>query len=123
MRYGMPEGSFCGSGIEQLRLPADFNFVGPIACENCKRLRIVDLTGTDIAAIWGSTFSHCAHLAQIWFPRKLRRIGQEAFLLCSSLQEVDTPPALLYIAARMNLGRIEIFAKNVTQHYLVVKMN
>ena len=37
---------------------------------------------------------------QIWFPRKLRRIGKEAFLLCSSLQEVRTPPALLYIAHR-----------------------
>ena len=84
-RY-LPEGSFCASGIEQLKLPADFNFVGPIACENCKRLRIVDLIGTDITAIWEPTFSHCALLAQIWFPRKLRRIGEEAFLLCSSLQ-------------------------------------
>ena len=96
-RY-IPEGSFCGSGIEQL--PADFNFVGPIARENCKRLRVVDLTGTNVTAIWGSTFSHCANLVQVWFPRKLRRIGKEAFLLCSSLQEVHTPPALLYIAHR-----------------------
>ena len=98
-RY-IPEGSFCGSGLEQLKLPGDFNFVGPIACENCKRLRLVDLTGTKITAIWGSTFSHCVNLVQIWFPRKLRRIGKEAFLLCSSLQEVYTPPALLYIAHR-----------------------
>ena len=95
-----PEGRFCGSGIEQLKLAADFNFVGPIACENCKRLQIVDLVGTDITAIWGSTFSHCSHLKQIWFPRKLRRIGKEAFLLCSSLQEVHTPPASLQIAHR-----------------------
>ena len=100
-RY-LPEGSVCGSGIEQLKLPADFNFVGPIACENCKRLRIVDLIGTDITAIWGSTFSHCAHLAQIWFPRKLRRIGKEAFLLCSSLQDMHTPPSLLYIATELS---------------------
>ena len=98
-RY-IPEESFCGSGIEQLKLPADFNFVGPIACENCKRLKIVDLTSTNVTAIWGSTFSRCANLAQVWFPPKLRRIGKEVFLLCSSLQEVHTPPALLYIAHR-----------------------
>ena len=30
-RY-IPEGSFGGSGIEHLKFPADFNFVGPIAC-------------------------------------------------------------------------------------------
>ena len=83
-RY-LPEGSFCGLGIEQLRLPADFNFVGPIACENCKRLRIVDLIGTDITAIWGSTFSHCAHLAQIWFPWKLRRIHRQRSLSAALL--------------------------------------
>ena len=27
------------------------------------------------------------------------------------------------LSARMNLGRSETFTKNVTQHYLVVKMN
>ena len=47
------EGSFCGSGIESLRLPPDFNFMGPMACKNCKRLVQVDLICTDISAIWG----------------------------------------------------------------------
>ena len=63
-RY-IPEGSFCGSGTEQLKLPSNFNFLGPIACENCKRLVLVDLSSTEIIAIWGSTFSHCVNLAQI----------------------------------------------------------
>ena len=58
-RY-IPEGCFLGSGIEQLDLPADFNFLGPTACENCKRLQRVDLFRTDITAIWGSTFAHCS---------------------------------------------------------------
>ena len=102
-RY-IPEGCFLGSGIEQLDLPADFNFLGPAACENCKRLQRVDLFRTDITAIWGSTFAHCSHLEQLCFPQRLRRIGQEAFLLCSSLHEVHTPPALLYIAHRAFSG-------------------
>ena len=97
-RY-MPEGCFC---IEPLKLPPDFNFIGPIARENCKRLAFVDLSSTEIIAIWGSTFSHCVNLAHIWSPAKLRprRIGKEAFMSCASLQEVYTPPALQYIAHR-----------------------
>ena len=97
-RHYIPEGCFLGSGIEQLDLPADFNFLGPAACENCKRLQRADLSRTDLTAIWGSPFAHCSHLEQLCLPIGLRRIGQEAFLLCSSLREVHTPPALLYIA-------------------------
>ena len=69
-RY-IPEGCFLGSGIEHLELTADFNFVGPATCENCKRLQRVDLFGTDITAIWGSTFAHCSHLEQICFPQSI----------------------------------------------------
>ena len=39
----LPDGSFCGAGLETLRLPFDFHFIGPKACENCKRLVEVDL--------------------------------------------------------------------------------
>lgn len=95
-RY-IPQGGFLGAGINQLDLPADFNFLGPSACENCRRLQRVDLSRTELTAIWGSTFAHCSYLEQLWFPKRLRRIGQEAFLLCSSLREVHTPPALLAV--------------------------
>ena len=88
----MPEGSLCGSGIEQLKLPADFNYLGPLACENCKHLVQADLTSTDISAIWGSTFSYCVNLAHIWLPPKLRRIGKEAFMSCASLQVISKRP-------------------------------
>ena len=39
---------FVEQGLESLRLPPDFNFIGPMACENCKRLIEVDLMCTDI---------------------------------------------------------------------------
>ena len=45
------------AGLKSLRLPRDFHFIGPKACENCKRLVEVDLMCTDITAIWGSTFA------------------------------------------------------------------
>ena len=100
----IPEGCFLWSGIAQLDLPSDFNFIGPAACENCKRLQRVDLPRADLTAILGSTFAHCLHLEQLSLSKRLRRIGQEAFLLCSSLREVHTPPALLYIAHRAFSG-------------------
>ena len=100
----IPEGCCLRAGIAQLNLPSDFNFVGPAACENCKRLHQVDLSRTELTAILGSTFAHCSHLEQLSLSKRLRRIGQEAFLLCSSLREVHTPPALLYIAHRAFSG-------------------
>ena len=100
----VPEGSFCGSGIERLRLPPDFNFLGPMACENCKHLVQVDLMRTEISAICGSTFSYCARLVDIWLPPKSRRIGKEAFLCCAFLREVKIPPALHYFAHRAFFG-------------------
>ena len=57
-----------------------------------------------MTAIMGSTFAHCSHLEQLSLSKRLRRIGQEAFLMCSSLREVHTPPALLYIAHRAFSG-------------------
>ena len=100
----LPEGSFCGSGIESLRLPSDFNFMGPMACENCKRLVQVDLKGTDISAMWGSTFSYCVTLVDVWLPPKLRRIGKEAFLCCASLRKVKIRPRLHHLANKAFCG-------------------
>ena len=74
------------------------------ACENCKHLVQVDLICTDIRAIWGSTFSYCVNLVDIWLPPTLRRIGKEAFLCFASLREVKIPPILHYFAPRASCG-------------------
>ena len=99
-----PDGSFCGAGIESLRLPPDFHFTGPKACENCKRLTEVDLMCTDITAIWSSTFAYCVALVDIWLPPKVQRIGKEAFLCCASLRELVIPPKLRYLGIRAFCG-------------------
>ena len=100
----LPECCFLEAGIVSLHLPADFNWIGPAACELCKRLQLVDLSRTDISEILGSTFAHCSQLERLSLANKLRRIGREAFLKCTSLREVHTPPALLYIAQRAFAG-------------------
>ena len=87
-----------------LRLPLDFHFIGPKACENCKRLVEVDLMCTDITAIWGSTFAYCVALVDIWLPPKLQRIGKEAFLCCASLRELVIPTELRYLGIRAFCG-------------------
>ena len=53
----LPEGAFCGSGIENLCLSSDFHNIGPRACEDCKRLVEVNLTRADITALLKSTFA------------------------------------------------------------------
>ena len=93
------------AGIVSLNLPPDFTWVGPAACENCKRLQErVDLSRTDLSEILGSTFAHCSQSEQLSLAKKLRRIGRETFLKCTSLREVHTPPAWLYVAQRAFAG-------------------
>ena len=67
----LPEGAFCGAGIEQLCLPSDFHNIGPRACENCKSLVEVNLMSTEITALISSTFAHCVALNWIWLPPRL----------------------------------------------------
>ena len=75
----LPECCFLEAGIVSLHLSADFNWIGPAACELCKRLQLVDLSRTDISEILGSTFAHCSQLERLSLANKLRRIGREAF--------------------------------------------
>ena len=73
----LPEGAFCGAGIEQLCLPGDFHNIGPRACENCKGLVEVNLTCTEITALLHSTFAHCVALNCLWLPPQLRKLAKK----------------------------------------------
>ena len=100
----IPKGCFFEAGIESLFLPADFNWMGPAACEHCKRLRVVDISQTEISEILGGTFAHCSQLQQLRLAKAVRRIGRDALLNCTSLGELHTPPTLLYIDKRAFAG-------------------
>ena len=100
----LPDGSFAGPASKVFAFPQIFIFIGPKACENCKRLVEVDLMCTDITAIWGSNFAYCVALVDIWLPPKLQRIGKEAFLCCASLRELVIPTELRYLGIRAFCG-------------------
>ena len=108
LNRSIPEGCFVEAGIESLYLPADFNWMGPAACELCKRLRTVDISQTEISEILGGTFAHCSQLQQLRLAKTVRRIGRDALLNCASLGELHTPPTLLYIARRAFAGCIQL---------------
>ena len=100
----LPEGTFCGAGIEQLCLPIDFHNIGPRACENCKSLVEVNLVNTEVTALLSSTFAHCIALQCVWLPPRLMQIGKEVFLNCVALQEVVIPTELSDIGNRAFCG-------------------
>ena len=100
----LPEGAFCGAGIENLCLPSDFHNIGPRACENCKRLVEVNLMCTEITALLKSTFAHCVAMTDIWLPPRLTQIGKEVFLNCIALREVVIPTELHDIGIRAFCG-------------------
>ena len=100
----LPDGAFCGAGIENLCLPSDFHSIGPRACENCKRLVEVNLMCTEVTALLNSTFAHCVAMTAIWLPPQLTQISKEVFLNCIALQEVVIPTELQDIGVRAFCG-------------------
>ena len=100
----IPEGCFSEAGLEMLTLPADFCWMGPAAFEHCDKLQTVDISRTEINEILGGTFARRSQLQHLKLAKTLRRIEREAFLRCTSLEEIHTPPALLYINKRAFAG-------------------
>ena len=89
-------------------LPADFSWMGPAACELCKRLQSVDISQTENSKILEGTFAHCSQLQQLRLAERVRRIGREAFPNCASLGEIHAPPALVYIARHAFAGCMQL---------------
>ena len=73
----------------------NMSWMGPAACEHCNRLQTVDISRTDISEIQGGTFARCSQLQRLKLATTVRRIWRDAFLRCTSLVEIHTPPALL----------------------------
>ena len=94
------EGCFF-AGTESLFLPADFNLMGPAACEHCKRLRSVDISQTKISEILGGTFAHCSQLQQLRVAKAVRRIGRDTLLK-------HTPPTFFFVDKRAFAGCIQL---------------
>ena len=108
------------AGLKSLRLPRDFHFIGPKACENCKRLVEVDLMRTDITAIWGSTFAYLERAdayirrcpqplsdpmhEELWEDNSNQLIIQKSFRVVSSKEQIrreayDDHPRAIWVPA------------------------
>ena len=74
-------------------------------CKHFGTKVFVDLSQTDVIEILGSTFVLLTAAATQPSPRNSPIIEQEAFLKCTSLQEVCIPPSLLFIARFVKKGK------------------
>ena len=70
LNRSIPEGCFLEAGIESLFLPADFNWMGPAACEHCKRLRSVDISQTEISEILGAPLPTARSCNRFGWPKR-----------------------------------------------------
>ena len=70
------------------------------ACDNCKLLKQVDISNTNIEEIQEFTFVHCTSLCDVRLPYTLHTIRVKAFMNCAALPELAIPPSLHYIASR-----------------------
>ena len=82
---GVPQGCFSSSGLVSLTLPTEANFLGSLACENCKNLAQVDLSTTSIKAINEHTFSHCVSLLLFCTGGAAIHAGSAQVSLCNFL--------------------------------------
>ena len=96
----LPQGCLSSTGITTLELTRDFQVLGAHACDNCKSLKHVDISNTNIEEIQEFTFVHCTSLCEVRLPYTLHTIRVKAFMNCAALPELAIPPSLHYIASR-----------------------
>ena len=92
----LPQGCLSSTGITTLELMRDFQVLCAHACDNCKLLKQVDISNTNIEEIQEFTFVHCTSLCEVRLPT----IRVKAFMNCAALPELAIPPSLHYIASR-----------------------
>lgn len=94
------EGAFkyC-KALEQVTFPASLTTIGESAFESCTKLKIVDMSKTQIKELPKRLFANCESLEQVDFPSSLTTVGIAGFLNCSALAKVD-----LYNTALTTIG-------------------
>ena len=94
------EGAFkyC-KALEQVTFPASLTTIGESAFESCTKLKVADMSKTQIKELPKRLFANCESLEQVDFPSSLTTIGIADFLNCSALAKVD-----LYNTALTTIG-------------------
>lgn len=87
------QSAFCQSGIENVIISSDMDFLGEDAFEACESLKSVRITGS-LNKIGDEAFALCTSLNTVQLPEKLEIIGNLAFYGCGSLYDIDLPKSL-----------------------------
>ncbi len=85
--------AFCNNKhIESVKLPTTLIKIGTFAFSNCKRLRSVNFSETNLTEIAYSAFEQCKKLGySIRFPSTLKYIAPYAFSGCKSIDNIILP--------------------------------
>ena len=86
-------GTFSRTGLMEVIMPKNLNYVGSYAFYGCTNLENVEFTDS-LKTIGESAFSGCSNLKKIELPAYLQTIGSYAFRDCSSLTEVLIPASI-----------------------------
>jgi|GEM_PF-4794482 len=79
--------AFDGSGLERVSVPDSVTELGKEVFDHCRSLKIARL-GSGIGTLPNYTFSFCEALEQIFLPRGLTEIGNEAMSLYNSICDI-----------------------------------
>jgi len=110
------EGAFFSSGITEINLHEEINYIGNVAFRatdlknvvippscttfdrdgqfsQCRSLRSIKIEAP-LTAIPASFLNECESLTEVSLPSTIESIGHEAFLFCSALKEITLPEGL-----------------------------
>lgn len=108
--------AFCLSEtISKINFPSSLVEIGDMGFYDCKTLRSIDLSKTQIAKISAKSFSECVNLSEIVLPDSVCQIELEAFLGDSALSKINVPTKLREVDTKaFDETKIDtsIFSKN-----------
>ena len=80
------ERAFKGSGIKEIELPENLEYLGPMAFESCASLESVKLN-EGLVTIDSAAFRGCPSLGEIDIPESVVEIEADAFEGCTGLRK------------------------------------
>lgn len=77
----------------------------------CKGIRSIDLSLTNITEIYEESFKECMDLQKVILPKGIKKIGERAFMNCSKLESINLPDSIeeLSVACFMGCALKEVF--------------
>ena len=110
--YKIPDDLFYGCDFEEVSIPGCVSGIGAEAFMECRKLRSVDYSGTQITEISERCFWGCEKLEKAVVPDTVSIVREQAFSDCVNLESVTLPKGLrdIYYDAFFNCQRLyEVF--------------